>query len=40
MDGKIVLNLGDDAVIGILHDRVVAAFTPRCVVFGDAFTEV
>jgi hypothetical protein len=40
MDGEVVLDLGDDAVVGILHDGVIAAFTPRRVVFCDVFAEV
>jgi hypothetical protein len=40
MDGEVVLDLGDNAVIGVLHDRVVTAFAPRRIVFSDALAEV
>jgi hypothetical protein len=40
VDGEAVLDLGDDAVIRILHDRVVAALTPRRVLLGDVLAEV
>jgi hypothetical protein len=40
VDGASVHYLGDDAVIRILHDRVVALLTPRRILLGDALAEV
>jgi len=40
VDGAAALDLGDDAVVRVLHDRVVAALAPRRVLLGDVLAEV